>query len=325
MNPITIIASHIFHEKRIRYLQLCLESVLPQSPVYISVSFDTKELEIATEALLQTYSPKVLQYKKREGKTSQFKHYQLATRELVTEDYDWYFFCDDDDTYDPDRVKLFGQVIEAQKHDPTFSGLYESSVGQAHQQYRYEYWAYCIRPELLRRFFAHITHHDASADASASASDNALNNRCCDILLVEYLRRLNPLTNAFARLDIPEKTSLYHYRKLENDESVTETILKSHRFLWTPSPTSIGDVRFADYIVAWNDYLHENLHYYLHDMFLRTVVGCDLEYILRTEFQGDYIYLEFVDPIHKERMIAQYEATRALCLRLYDVYELAAK
>ena len=84
----------------------------------------------------------------RPQKTSQFKHYQLAAQELAGQ-YEWYFFCDDDDTYEPDRISIFLNVIDAQKHDPTFMGVYESSVGQTHQQYRYEYWAYCIRPALL--------------------------------------------------------------------------------------------------------------------------------------------------------------------------------
>jgi glycosyltransferase involved in cell wall biosynthesis len=317
-----LIASHISNKRRIHYLQECLQSISQQSQlnssliapntfspyirVYISISFETEELKDETINLLQTFSPKFLQYKIQPTKTSQFKHYQSAVQDLACK-YDWYWFCDDDDTYEPDRIATFINIVKMHEHDPAFTGVYESSVGQTHQQYRYEYWAYCVRSAILERFFAVVQ------------DDEVLDNKCCDILLVEYLRRLDPTQYTFYRIDVAPDRPLYRYRKTDNETSVTETILKSQQYLWTPNPPPITDPGFADYIVRWNEYLHDNLDFYMHDMFLRTVVGCDLEYILRTEFQADYPYLDFVDVQHKERMIEQYEKTRDLCVSLYMV------
>jgi glycosyltransferase involved in cell wall biosynthesis len=221
----------------------------------------------------------------------------------IQDEYDWIFFCDDDDYYEPNRIDTFQLLLKKYSH---IDGIYESQEGIPHQQYRYEYWSYCIRPTILKRFFEIVEEQDQI---------DTLENSCCDIMLVEYLRRLDPAKYPFCRLDAPK---LYHYRRVNNEESVTEIISKNEKAMRKPNPPSFGSEKFVDYIVEWNDYLHENIHFYKHDVYVRTIVGCDLDYILKTEFKEDYPYIEFVDACHLETLVQYHHRLVNLCCKLYD-------
>jgi hypothetical protein len=243
--------------------------------------------------------------KPRDSKTSQMKHISMALDD-VKNTHDWIMFCDDDDTYDFTRVEKFLPLLQK-----GIAGAFESWVGMTQQKYRYEFWTYCVRPFVLVPFFEFLEDHPDILDQS-----------CCDIMLVEYLRRLNPTAYRFLRLDIPENSPLYYYRKENNEYSITEHIIKAQDKVRVGNPPEITDVRFSDYIVEWNEYLYQNLHIYMHDVYLRTVVGCEFEYILQKEFHVDYKYLEYVDPIHVETLRRHHERVRDVCERLYQVWDL---
>ena len=354
-----IVASHISLNNRIPHLITCLHHLFNQtSPVtvYLSISFKNDELRTEVMNLLsvfsQQYPPdsfgiqnifkefptnnavtengKELYFPKggrgfegepgvppifsnkdkfilkpRDSKTSQMKHISMALDE-VKNDHDWIMFCDDDDTYDFTRVEKFLPLLQK-----GIAGAFESWVGMTQQKYRYEFWTYCVRPFVLMPFFEFLKDHPDILDQS-----------CCDIMLVEYLRRLNPTAYRFLRLDIPENSPLYYYRKENNEYSITEHIIKAQDKVRVGNPPEITDVRFSDYIVEWNEYLYQNLHIYMHDVYLRTVVGCEFEYILQKEFHVDYKYLEYVDPIHVETLRRHHERVRDVCERLYQVWDL---
>jgi len=302
LHTCVFIASHISSEKRIPYLHACVRSIISQSSIALSISFENESLKAKTLTMLADYNIKMVI---RETKTSQMNHFRLMVEEVDKDEYDWIFFCDDDDYYEPDRIDTFKKILKDVEMDPSFSGIYESQEGQSHQQFRYEYWSYCMRPAILKRFFSII---------AASNQLDTLENACCDIMLVEYLRRLDPTVYKFYRLDTPV---LYHYRKVDNEESVTETIYRNERAMRKPNPPSVASEQFADYIVEWNNYLYENFHFYKHDVFLRTIVGCELEYILKTEFKEDYLYLDFIDSCHVEILTKYYYRLKKLCSSLY--------
>lgn len=302
-----IVASHISIPERIPHLITCIDSLLQQTipvTVYLSISFKTDELRTLVIDQLDATADRLL-FRPRDTPTSQMKHIATALAE-VKSTQDWIFFCDDDDTYEPNRIERFLPFIQ---HG--VAGAFESWVGLSQQQYRYEFWAYGIRPFVLLPFFEYLSDHP-----------DILDQTCCDIMLVEYLRRLSPTAYRFERLDIPEHAPLYHYRKVNNEYSITETIIKSQSDIRVGNPPPITDARFSDYIADWNSYLYENLHYYMHDVYLRTVVGCSFDYILQKEFLADYPYLEYVDAVHVDTLRQYHERVRDICIRLYQVWDL---
>lgn len=307
-----VVASHISRESRIPHLISCLRSLLSQTipcTVYLSISFQTNELSGMVSLILKEFqtNPYFI-LRAHPEKTSQMKHISMAVNDVL-ETHDWVMFCDDDDTYVQNRCELFVQLLK--EH---VSGVFESWVGLSQQQYRYEFWTYCIRPSVLVPFFEELGKQLDIRDEN-----------CCDIMLVEYMRRLDPVLYLFERLDIPDDARLYYYRKDDNEHSVTEIITKSQSEIRVGNPPGITDISFAEYIIEWNEYLYNNLHIYMRDVFLRTAVGCEFEYIMQKEFHVDYKYLCFVDDVHVKKMREYHDRVRELCAKVYQVYDLAGE
>jgi hypothetical protein len=142
-----------------------------------------------------------------------------------------------------------------------------------------------------------------------------ISNKCCDVLFGEYLRRINT-DSVF--IQIPEK--LYNYRIENNNDSITGSIQENqYKYTKLIAPPAPGSPEFTDYVINWNDYLYKNLDVYLHDVFLRTIVGCDLDYILRAEFKADYELLRFVDECHLVEIKKYHEYWISVCNKVYDI------
>jgi hypothetical protein len=315
------IASHISNPKRIPYLCECLDSLKRQSvpvPVFLSISFENPDLR---QALLdQVPQDPLIVIRIRDQKTPQMRHMDLLLQELDAT-YEWILFCDDDDTYAQNRVARFCELIEAGTQQlasvqgaeitPDASsnelvGLYESTFGKDHREHRHEYWCYCVRRKMLEEFMVTLRQHPS-----------VLEDKCCDVLFAEYLRRSRP-----TRLFIPIAEPMYHYRVDQNEDSVTGFI-KTNQPKYTqataPPPIQENAASWADYVLDWNEYLYENIGVFVHDTYLRTVVGVAFEDTLRAEFRANYALLEFVDPVHVEKMRARYEEVVRVCTLLYDV------
>ena len=308
-----LIASHISNPKRIGYLKECLESLLNQTiiiPVYLSVSFETPFLQEFFKISLENIEKNpLINIVIKEEKTAQMKHYYELLN-VIDSNHEWIMFCDDDDTYKMDRVEnIIKSVYQLEQNiketeNNKFIGLYESHCEKDHREHRHEYWCYCIHRLIIERFYDRIKEYP-----------DIIDNKCCDILFGEYLRRLG--TNfIFARLDM----RLYNYRVEENQDSITGVIQSKQGFYTRfKQHPSIGDPQLPDYILDWNDYLYEHLDAYLHDVFLRTVVGCNIEYILQSEFRNDYELLQYVDECHVDKMRTFHEYLRGICGKLYDI------
>jgi hypothetical protein len=305
------IGSHIKSIKRIHYLVECLQSLLKQTiviPIYLSISFENKEIEAAFKKELNGLSREGLNIFIRDKKTPQMRHFKMLLENLGGLP-EWVMFCDDDDTYDLSRVENLVKSIHLIKQqvsssEKIFAGLYESHCEKDHREHRHEYWCYCVNKHILERFYNTLKDHDDIVD-----------HKCCDVLFGEYMRRLGP-NYFFGRLDM----RLYNYRVNENQDSVTGVIQSKQGFYTrkTQHPL-IGDPTLPDYILDWNDYLHENLEVYLHDVFLRTLVGCDMQYILQAEFRSDYDLMPYVDECHSNKMRELHEYLRTVCAKLYDI------
>ena len=308
------IASHISNPKRITYLMDCLGSLLQQTiviPIYLSISFEnetSKHIFIGElEANSFQYSP-YLNIAFQENKTPQMRHFQVLFQTMKI-DHNWIMFCDDDDTYDPSRVEnLIKSIytIQDQCNDPgkKLAGLYESHCNKDHREHRHEYWCYCVNKSIMERFYSALGEYP-----------DIIDNKCCDVLFGEYMRRLGA-NHFFGRLDM----RLYNYRVTENQDSVTG-IIQSRQSIYIRNGDHppIGDPDLPDYILDWNDYLYKNLNVYLHDVFLRTIVGCEFDFILKAEFRGDYDLLTYVDDCHVDTMRKQHEYLRIVCSKLYDI------
>lgn len=309
-----MIASHISNPKRITYLIECLGSLIQQTviiPVYLSISFENDVLRDNFEKEMDTnglnFHPFIF-IMFQENKTPQMRHFKVLLDRIQLH-HKWIMFCDDDDTYDKTRVEnLITSINHIQTQINSASkicaGLYESHCNKDHREHRHEYWCYCVNKCIFDRFYEALINYP-----------DIIDNKCCDVLFGEYMRRLG--TNyVFGRLDM----RLYNYRVTENQDSITG-VIQASQSIYTKNiqHPPIGDPQLPEYILDWNDYLYEHLDVYLHDVFLRTIVGCPLDSILQSEFRLDYDLLPYVDDCHVAKIKESHEYLLSVCGKLYDV------
>lgn len=309
------VASHISNLDRIPYLLECLNSLISQRTpinIYLSISFANEDIKEKTLNSLYNNTdfvvPEYLNIRVREKKTPQMRHYFLLYQEIV-QTHTWIMFCDDDDTYIPDRTAVIIEAISnAEKsfiYTPELhlAGLYENTSTNSHNIKRHEYWCYCVQVSLMGYFFEHV-----------EPVQGVLEDRCCDVLFGEYLRRKAPNW-----VYVTISTAMYNYRVEENADSVTGFIQHNqHKYTNQTSPPELGDENWLDYVLNWNDFLHDNIHIFMHDTYLRTLVGCDLETILKTEFKNNYAILDYVDQRHIRKITELYNRVKMVCDIIYD-------
>uniref|UniRef100_A0A6C0IPI8 Glycosyltransferase 2-like domain-containing protein n=1 Tax=viral metagenome TaxID=1070528 RepID=A0A6C0IPI8_9ZZZZ len=283
--------------------------------IYLSISFETDDLVSELDKQLQNNdtisSCGFLNIYRRQKKTSQMLHFYLLL-ETCKLSHEWIMFCDDDDTYEPNRSMHIAKIITTAKHQIEnettgqlhLAGVYESTFGKSHRQHRHEYWCYCVNKQLLEDFYNIIYVHP-----------EVINDKCCDVLFAEYLRRK---ANNWIFLQLPVK--YYNYRVENNADSVTGNIkAKQSKYTLTTKPPDIASNVWSEYVFGWNEYVHENMPGYLHDTYLRSIVGCSLDTILQSEFLANYPLLPFVDKDHEEKISKKHAYLREVCNELYDI------
>jgi hypothetical protein len=317
-----VIGSHISNSKRITYFEECLVSLVRQTipvAIHVSISFETPELRTKTVETLMSNTELIaanrIQLRIQASKTPQMRHIEILVNELAGV-HEWLMFCDDDDTYAPDRALKFAQVISKSLQDieeinkaeqaveRQLIGAYESTFGKNHCEHRHEYWCYCVHIDVLAQFYAKLAKYP-----------DVLDDKCCDVLFAEHLRRSAP-TKLFARIT----DKLYNYRIDNNTDSITGVIQSNQpkytNLVQAPPREQVGE--WAEYVVYWNQYLYDNIQVYIHDTYLRTLVGCELDYILRSEFMKNYELIEFVDNCHVQKIQDYHHRLRSICNELYD-------
>ena len=311
------IASHISNPRRIDYLLECLASLTMQTipvTIYLSISFETDQLYENLASRIGTLSfPVKPVIKIMNQKTPQMRHLSLLLEDIAVGGHQWILFCDDDDTYKPNRVETFinstnKALMECQASSDSgmkLAGIYESTFGKIHQDHRHEYWCYCISLEIYSRFFEHLDRHP-----------DVLDHKCCDIVFAEYFRRTGN-NYVFGRITEP----LYNYRVDNNSDSITGVIVtRQKNEIRRPNPPSEDDEpALIKYVDELNTYLRENLDVYLHDTYLRSVVGIDFDAILQKEFTADYPFLPYVEQIHIETIRSYWRRLRDICNEVYDI------
>jgi len=307
-----VIASHLSKPQRISYLIECLESLHNQTvpiSIYLSVSFENNMIKYELLDKLKETNYNKLNIRIQEKKTPQMRHVLLLLKE-IKEKHEWIMFCDDDDSYEKTRVEIiaknlyFGELECQNIHKKKLAGLYESTFGKDHREHRHEYWCYCVNIEVLVKFYNKLENYPDIVD-----------NKCCDVLFAEYLRRI---CSDYLYSRIQEK--LYNYRVDDNSDSITGVIKGNQKkFTRLNNPPPIGDPSFSDYVLDWNDFLRENIDVYIHDVFLRTIVGCNLDYILRAEFRADYELIKFIDEDVPNKIKEKQKYWHNACNKLYDI------
>jgi len=307
-----IIASHISNPKRIGHLFECLMSLLTQTisvPIYLSISFENKELQnnysILFSEMTQLHNP-YLSTIVRTEKTPQMRH-MAKLLPLIEKKHQWIMFCDDDDTYEPQRVEIYiNTIIKSlddikQLPDKQFIGIYESIDGKPHTEKRQEYWCYCVRMELLIRFIELL-----------EPFPDVIDNKCCDVLFGEYLRRLNPnLLYSIISL------KLYNYRIDDNSDSITGEIKQTSNIVRKPMVVTPDNME--ECAKDLDKYLDEQIDIYIHDTYLRTIVGMDFDSILKHEFMNEYNILGMVKREHMQKIYDFHSRLRQIANLIYDI------
>jgi len=307
-----IIASHISNTKRIGHLIDCLSSLLKQTivvPIYLTISFDNKELQSQYALLFSeiTFLHNIkLHTIIRTSKTPQMRHMDLLLP-LIEKKHNWVMFCDDDDTYEPQRVQIFINTIIKGLNDiqeipnKQFVGIYESIDGKPHTEKRQEYWCYCVNIDLLIRFMETL-----------KPFPDVIDNKCCDVLFGEYLRRLSA-NLLFAIIDL----KLYNYRIDDNSDSITGEIKQTSNIV--RKPMNVTAENMEECAKDLDKYLDNNIEIYLHDTYLRTIVGMDFDNILKHEFMIEYNVLNMVKRKHMQKIFDFHNRLREITNLVFDI------
>jgi len=309
-----VIASHISNPRRIEYLKECLLSLANQTypaVIYISISFENNDLlNQFVQLITEIHFPKTPVIKIQEKKTPQMRHMYLLLNEIEKNGHKWIMFCDDDDTYQINRVEIFAKTIHQGLLECSvitgkmLAGIYESTFGKFHHEHRHEYWCYCVSYSTFYRFFNVISKYD-----------DVLDNKCCDIIFAEYLRRSGE-NFAFGRITDP----LYNYRIEDNGDSITGSIKYQQTQIRVPNPPSLSDeTALKPYVFELDKYIKENIDIYKHDTYLRAVVGIQFDDIMQKEFKADYGLLPYVDQTPLIEILKYWQRLRNICNELYDI------
>jgi len=307
-----IVASHISNPKRMKYLIECLESLLRQTvsiSIYLSISFETTELReqfaIVFSENAHLHNP-IMNIIVKSHKTPQMRHMEQLL-DLLKPKHEWVMFCDDDDVYHKERVQIYLQTIVhslseiIQYPNKKFAGVYENVEGINHRERRREYWCYCVQYELLEKFIHMLLPYP-----------DILDNKCCDVLFAEYLRRLN---DDYVYAIIP--STLYNYRQDNNEDSVTGVIKGFGRSI--RKPREVTEENMSECAKELDAYLDKEIEVYLHDIYLRTIVGSDFNTIMQNEFLSEYPLLNNIKKEHIETMWLFHSRLKTVANEIYDI------
>ena len=192
MNPVVFIASHIRYDGQLGRLTWCIENLLAQEHVpaiCVSISLETSLYKQEFNNNVKQNYPTV-NFHVQKKRFFQMEHMRFLFERYESQ-YDLILFCDDDDTYAPERVKLFCQCAAQQ---PSVVCFLESIHGEDYKEYN-EFWKYAVRPSLLRVFFERV-----------EKTPYLLQNLYSDVLLRCFLRHA-----PYAAGVVQTPTCLYQY------------------------------------------------------------------------------------------------------------------
>lgn len=220
MKTCIIIASHIYYDNQLNYLNRCLISLLNQinvinkPKILVSISFasenyftDFKNI-ILSNILFNNIFFNICDTQKY-----QMEHIYMLTKFI--DEYDLVFFCDDDDTYHPLRLAIMINCYELEKNYNSYvNGVRDVFIEDIPID-KTEFWAYGIKPFILHKFFDNFKNHM-----------DLLQNIFADMFLREFLKN-NKTINKYAILKVDVRLYLYTQN---NTNSVCSTLRKGDIF-----------------------------------------------------------------------------------------------
>lgn len=310
METCIIVPSHINNINRTIMLIHCLQSLINQTvkiPIYLSISFGT-ELDktlfnklIAKNNLLNCILLCIIY---QESQTSQFRHIETIINN-IKDKYKYVMFCDDDDTYEPERVETFKCMIEYGFNncpgDKLFVGVYETESHKGHSLRFYEYWSYCVNVDFIIKFINILKNNNF---------DYVFDNTMCDVLFSSYLRHLD---NNHLFISVNEK--LYNYNK--NQYSITGQIKSSNDISNTIIKTK--EPNFETFIQGLNELLEKNIESILNNIFvLYSYRKLTFEDILMKILKENYKYKNNINKNILNKLKLEYDNIKCLCGLLYQ-------
>lgn len=215
INACIIVASHISTAIRVNCLCECLNSLLDQTvviPIILSISFESElvftiyKMKMEMKNLVNNPNITIII---REHKTAQFRHI-FNVFEIVKHKYEYFMFCDDDDTYHINRVyKFINSLLYGLNQVDTriFAGVCEIDEVYLQDKKTIEYWNYLLCSNIIQEFITKI---------QVGGFDKFIDNFMFDILFGYYLM-LNIGNDIFWLMEIKDKLYNYNIR----DDSIT--------------------------------------------------------------------------------------------------------
>ena len=168
MRVAVIIPCHIHYKGQLEKLLNCINSLKEQThtcTIIIGISFASNEYYSIFKNKVFPLVKRYVKFIIQREQTYQIMHIYNCLQKV--NDHDYILFCDDDDTYHTLRTQQFMQTTRTtelqidminETRDVTLpklelAGVYENISQPTHHTKRHEYWCYCIRMDLLTRFF----------------------------------------------------------------------------------------------------------------------------------------------------------------------------
>ena len=321
MDICIIVPSHIASASRTKTLIICLESLINQSkpiPIYLSISFESDLDKIIFKKTIEKnnlINNNKLNIIYQQVKTSQFRHIEKVI-DIIKDKYNFVMFCDDDDTYNIERVEKFILMIEYSKNqvsslkDKVFVGCYERDGNKTHSDKFYEYWCYCINIVFVNKFFKIIKENNIN---------KYIDHKFCDLLFTYYLTNLN---NNHMFGSISEK--LYNYNiydnsvcgKMINDYKNKKNVEKENININILNSKTFREY-FEEYIKELNKNIENNIDILKNNIFIKITQNSEfsiifenmLEFILKT----DYKFKDKIDKKILEILKLEYDNIKSLC------------
>ena len=139
-----------------------------------------------------------------------------------------------------------------------------------------------------------------------------IDNKCCDVLFGEYLRRIKP-DFLYAIIEL----KLYNYRIDDNSDSITGEIKNMSNIV--RKPMNVTPENMEECAKDLDKYLDENIEIYIHDTYLRTIVGMDFDNILKHEFMNEYNVLNMVKKEHMQKIFDFHSRLRQIANMIFDI------
>ncbi len=304
-----IVPSHIYNVHRTKMLITCLESLINQTlkkDIYLSISFETNLDKLLFDKLIQNNNlleNELINIVYQEKKTSQFRHIDKLL-DILESKYDYVMFCDDDDTYELERVEIFYHMIEQGiivcPSDKKFVGCYERD-NTSHSEKFHEYWCYCVNIKFIINFMNILKNNNY---------DYYIDHKMCDVMFSTYLRCLDN-----SHIFVSNNIKLYNYNR--NVHSITKQIdIKNEKNI-NIKRSYVNDFDF--FINGLNKHIENNMEDIKDNIFVGySMRKFTYENALKELLRENYVYKDKLDKNILKNIKQEYDNIKHLCSILYQ-------